>query len=115
MQSATAERPIYLLPAVVSGFLRIVTHPKIFATPSVIDAAAGHIDALLAMPNVAVLETPPRWSNFRQLCIDKSLSGNAIPDAWIASTVTQHSEHLATFDKDFRKLLPRSRLTVLKG
>ena len=115
LQSATAERPIYLLPPVISGFIRIVTHPKIFDAPSVIDAATVHIDALLALSNVTILEMPTRWSNFRQLCIEKALSGNAIPDAWIASTVAQHNEHLVTFDKDFRKLLPRSQVTLLKG
>lgn len=115
LQRATAERPIYLLPEVVSGFLRIVTHPKIFDTPSVIDAATEHIDALLALSNVSLLEMPPRWSNFKQLCINKLLSGNSIPDAWIAATVTQHSEHLVTFDKDFKKLLPRSQVTLLTG
>ena len=51
----------------------------------------------------------------RSRCLEKNLSANAIPDAWIAAAVTQLGEHLVTFDKDFRKLLTRSQLTVLKG
>jgi uncharacterized protein len=115
IQAATAERPIYILPVVVSGFLRIVTHPKIFNTPSTIAAATSHIDALLGLPNVTLLNAQAPWNDFKQLCNDKSLTGNAIPDGWIAATVTAANGHLVTFDRDFRKLLKRSQVTVLQG
>lgn len=111
--SANDQRQILLLPVVISGFLRIVTHPKIFHVPSKIEAATAHIDALLSLPNVALLEAQPRWNDFKQLCVEKSLSGNAIPDAWIAATITASNGHLATFDRDFRKLLKRSQLTII--
>ena len=112
VQASTEQRPIWLLP-VVSGFLRIATHPKIFSVPSTIAAATSHIDALLALPNVAILDSQPRWSDFKQLCVEKSLAGNAIPDAWIAATVTAANGHLVTFDRDFRKLLKRSQVTLV--
>lgn len=113
LSEATPERPIRLLPVVVSGFLRVVTHPKVFATPSPINAAVAHVDALLTLPNVIYESTNGDWPTFKKLCVDRSLTGNRIPDAWIAAVVDRLGEHLATFDKDFRKLLPRSRLTVL--
>ena len=37
-----------------------------------------------------------------------------LPDAWLASAVVHQSEHLVSFDRDFRKLLGRSQLTLLK-
>jgi uncharacterized protein len=113
LQDATTERPIRLLPVVVSGFLRVVTHPKIFSVPSTIEEATIHIDALLALPNVDLFDTQPSWQAFKKLCIEKSLTGNAIPDAWIAATAVQLSEHIVSFDKDFKKLLPRSQVTIL--
>ena len=112
--TATEERPIHLLPVVVSGFLRVATHPKIFSVPSTIDEATSHIDELLSLSNVAVLDAQPRWSDFKQLCNDKSLKGNSIPDAWIAASVMASGSHLITFDRDFRKLLKRSQVTVLQ-
>jgi uncharacterized protein len=115
IRASTEQRPIWLLPVVVSGFLRIVTHPKIFSVPSTINEATSHIDALLSLSNVAVLDAQPRWSDFKLLCNDKTLKGNAIPDAWIAASVTQINGHLVTFDKDFKKLLARSQVTVLKA
>lgn len=76
--SATQERPIHLLPVVVSGFLRVATHPKIFSIPSTIDAATSHVDALLSLSNVAVLDAQLRWNDFKKLCKEKSLKGIAI-------------------------------------
>ena len=49
----------------------------------------------------------------RQLCIEKKLSANDIPDAWLAAIVIQLGEHLFTFDADFKKLLSRTQVTVL--
>jgi hypothetical protein len=49
----------------------------------------------------------------RQLCIEKNLTANDVPDAWVAAAVIQLGEHLVTFDADFRKLLRRTQVTVL--
>ena len=113
LQAASNEQPIQLLPVVVRGFLRAVTHSKIFSVPSSIAEAVSHVDALLSLPNVVLFDTQPRWSDFNQLCIEKSLTGDAIPDAWIASTLIAINGHLVTFDRDFRKLIKRSQLTII--
>jgi len=49
----------------------------------------------------------------RQLCIEKKLTANDIPAAWLAAAVIQLGEHLVTFDTDFKKLLKRTQVTVL--
>ena len=102
-----------LMPMVLASFLRLVTSPKIFqsATPSA-DAVA-FIDALLASPSVQLAPLGPEWSTLRQLCLDKNLSGNDLPDAWLSAAVAHRGEHLVTFDRDFRKLLPRGHFTLL--
>ena len=35
-----------------------------------------------------------------------------MPDAWLAAATLHLGEHLASFDRDFRKLLGRSRFTL---
>jgi predicted nucleic acid-binding protein len=40
--------------------------------------------------------------------------GDDIPDAWLSAAVDHRGEHLASFDRDFRKLLSRSRFTLLE-
>lgn len=55
----------------------------------------------------------PEWPRLRQLCLDNGLAGNDLSDAWLAAAVEHLGELLVSFDRDFRKLLGRARLTLL--
>ena len=102
-----------LMPMVVASFLRLVTNSKIFNQPTPVEEAVGFLDALFAVPGVEMPVLGTEWPMLRQLCIEKKLAANDIPDAWIAATVIQLGEHLVTFDADFKKLLTRTQVTVL--
>ena len=111
---ADAVRPLAILPMVASGFLRLVTHPKVFVEPTPIELAQAFLRAVLDSPGVALLPLGDEWPLFEQLCARHSLSGNAIPDAWIAAAAQSHHVHLVTFDKGFRRLMKASLVTVLQ-
>jgi len=102
-----------LIPIVVASFLRLVTSARIFKVPTPIGDAVAFIDALLRAPGVEGAILGIEWPLLRQMCLDKQLSGNDLPDAWLAAAVVQLGEHLATFDKDFKRLLGRTQVTVL--
>ena len=102
-----------LMPMVLASYLRLVTSPKIFKHPTPIDEAIGFVDALLSLPGAQLAELGPEWGRFRKLCLDKKLSGNDLPDAWLVAAVAQRGEHLVSFDRDFRTLLSRSQFTLL--
>lgn len=102
-----------LLPFVVASFLRLVTHPRIFTHPTPVKDAVAFVDALLAVPGVDMPAVGAEWPLLRQLCLDKKLKANSLPDAWLAAAVTHLGEHLVTFDADLKKLLRRERVTVL--
>jgi len=102
-----------LPPMVVASFLRLVTNSRIFVRPTPVADAVKFLDSLLAVQGVEMIGLGSEWPILRQLCIDKKLAANAIPDAWLAAVVIQRGEHLVTFDADFKKLLGRSQVTVL--
>ena len=102
-----------LMPMVVASFLRLVTNAKIFIQPTPVQDAVAFLDALNATPGVEMTSVGVEWPMFRQLCVEKNLMANDIPDAWLAAAVIQFGEHLVTFDADFKKLLRRTQLTVL--
>jgi len=114
VSAGAAGAPFALMPMVVASFLRLVTSPRIFSTPTPLADAIEFVDALLAAPGTALLPMGAEWPLLRQLCLDKQLSGNDLPDAWLAAATVQQREHLVTFDRDFRKLLPRSQVTLLQ-
>ena len=102
-----------LMPMVLASFLRLVTSPKIFWSATPIEDAGAFVDALLASPGVQLAPLGPEWPKLRQLCLDKQLGGNDVPDAWLSAAVAHMGEHLVSFDRDFRKLLRRGQFTLL--
>ena len=105
---------LIVMPMVVASFLRLVTSPKIFKAPTPVDDAVAFVDALLAVSGVHLAALGPEWPRLRQLCLDKQLSGNNLPDAWLAAATMHLGEHLVSFDRDFRKLVGRSYFTLLE-
>lgn len=113
VRAAVQGSPLTVQPLVIASFLRLVTHHKIFVQPTPITEALRFIDALLAVPGVRQPMLGAEWLVFHKLCTDKSLAGNDLPDAWLAAAVIHQSEHLVSFDADFKRLLPRSQFTRL--
>jgi predicted nucleic acid-binding protein len=76
-------------------------------------SALAYIEALLQRPGVRMLVPQNEWPQLRKLCHSLELSDNSVPDAWIAACVLDRQEVLATFDRDFVRLLPEQRLVLL--
>lgn len=102
-----------LQPMAIASFLRLVTHPKIFVHPTPMADALNFIDALLEAADIEPATLGGEWPILRQLCLDKDLSNNDVPDAWLAAAAIHQGEHVVSFDADFRRLLPRNQFTRL--
>ncbi|MBX3643751.1 MAG: PIN domain-containing protein [Rubrivivax sp.] len=113
LDAAAAGAGFTAMPMAIASFLRLVTSPRIFVEPTPSAEAVAFVDALLAMPGAQLAPLGPEWPKLRQLCLDRQLSGNQLPDAWLAAAVEHLGEHLVSFDRGFRRLLPRSRFTLL--
>ena len=102
-----------LMPMVLASFLRLVTNPKVFKAPTPIEKAIAFVDSLQAFGGVEIPTLGPEWAMLRQLCLDRNLHGNDLPDAWLAAAVMHRGDHLATFDAGFKRMLRPAQLTVL--
>ena len=111
--AAASGSTLTVMPMVLASFLRLVTSPKIFQNPTPLADAVGFVDALLAAQGVELATLGPEWPRLRQLCVDRQLAGNDLPDAWLAAATLHLGEHLVSFDRDFRKLIGRSQFTLL--
>ncbi len=89
---------------VLSGFLRIVTHPKIFKQPSTTAAALAFATQIRDRENrVTVSPGPRHWSLFTKLTEESGATGNLIPDAWFAALAIEHGCEWITLDRDFAR------------
>ena len=113
LETSADGQMLAILPMVACGFLRLTTHPKVFVEPTPLKAAQTFLRAVLDTPNVTMPMLGEEWPLFEKLCAQHKLSGNAITDAWIATAALSHHLHLVTFDKDFRRLMKPSMVTVL--
>ena len=114
LAAAESGAVLTLMPMVIASLLRLVTSSKIFVQPTPVADAVAFVDAILAAPGVQLASLGTEWPRLRQLCLEKQLSGNDLPDGWLAAAVDQQAEHLVSFDRDFKKLLARTRFTLLK-
>ncbi|MGF1678664.1 MAG: TA system VapC family ribonuclease toxin, partial [Candidatus Methylacidiphilales bacterium] len=105
--------PIRLFPAVEQGFLRIVTHPKIYSAPTPLKEACSFLDILCSAPSVEITQwTPSVRKRWIQLCLDLKLQGNDCNDAMLAALAIEKSLRLVTFDQGFERF-PGLRLLLL--
>lgn len=93
-----------LADVVVTGFVRIVTNPRIYRVPAPIETALGAIDALLQHPGVARIVPGPRhWTVFSGVCRAVNARGNLVADAAIAAIAIEHGATVVTIDRDFAR------------
>jgi toxin-antitoxin system PIN domain toxin len=89
---------------VLSGFLRIVTHPRVFETPSTWAEASGFAEQLRSQPNrVVIAPGPHHWEIFARLCKSAGAKGNLIPDAFFAAMAIENGCEWITTDRDFSR------------
>lgn len=105
-------RPLALTSPVLSGVVRVLTHPKVFNPPSDRDRVVTELDRLLARPRVVRLEPgPTHWQLFVELSKDAGATGNLVPDAWLAAIAVEHGCTLVTLDGDFARFARLKRAT----
>ena len=101
-----ANREVFCLAWVtVMGYLRMSTHPAIFARPLTHDEALKNIGALLNLPHCRTIgEDDGFWDTYCKVTAEVPTRGNLVPDAQLASILTGHGvTTIYTHDRDFRK------------
>jgi toxin-antitoxin system PIN domain toxin len=91
--------------AALTGFVRIATHPRIFAEPATSSEALAFVRALLGGRHVSLLAaTDATWRHFADIAAsDRQVRANLVPDAWLAAMARSHGGRLATADRGFAR------------
>ena len=98
------DEPLGLSDVVLSGFVRVVTHPKVFREPTPLAVALEFTDALRAAPAAMTVAPGPRhWLIFEQLCRSTEARANAVPDAFLAALAIEQGTTWYTCDRSFAR------------
>lgn len=88
----------------LSALVRITTHPRIYASPSTTAEAFGFCEDLLGQPHCQIVDPGERhWDIFRRLCIETSMRGSRVTDAWYAALAIEWGCEWITFDRDYAR------------
>lgn len=91
-------------PQVLSGVIRVATHPRVFAHPSPLDETVEFCNFLLRQPHCATIQPGEQhWTIFCRLCKEGDARGNLAPDAWFAALAIESGCEWITLDRDYAR------------
>lgn len=88
----------------LSGFVRVVTNPRVFNEPDDIEDALAFAERLRELPHALTVRPGERhWSIFARLCRLTRAVGNAVPDAYLAAMAIESGSEMVTADRGFAR------------
>ena len=89
---------------VLSGFVRVVTHPKVFKSPTPLEQALEFAEDLRSRPVVTIVRPgSSHWNLFAGLCRSADARGNFVPDAYHAALALEFGLEWVTLDRGFSR------------
>ncbi len=99
---ATEPEPFALSVLVVSGFVRVVTNPRIFDPPSTLDRSLAFVSSLAERPTARIVGPgPDHLKIFERLCRESRATGKLVADAAHAAVAVEHGCTMVSTDSDF--------------
>lgn len=103
-QLVSGDEAYGMADLVLSGFIRVVTHPRVFNPPSPLDDALAFANAIREPSHcVPVTPGPRHWDLFNSLCRRASAKGNFVPDAYLAAMAIESGSEWVTTDRGFAR------------
>ncbi len=89
----------------VMAYLRIATHPSLFAAPLTPAEALANVNALVELPQVRMVSEQDGFMDaYRHVTASTPVRGNLVADAHVAAILLQNGVRtLYSNDRDFRK------------
>lgn len=89
---------------VLAGFIRIMTHPKIFRFPTPLETALRYALELRSRSNCVIVAPGLRhWEIFEHLCRAAGAKANLVPAAYLAALAIESGSEWITTDRDYAR------------
>jgi toxin-antitoxin system PIN domain toxin len=89
---------------VMSGFLRVVTNPRVFVRPDPFEDALAFVEAIRSRPNCTTVRPGARhWAIFARLCSEANAKGPLVADAYHAALAIESGCEWVTTDRDYAR------------
>jgi toxin-antitoxin system PIN domain toxin len=104
LKSVLLSEQVFFSWQTITGFLRIITHPRLSSKPLSIVQAVEIVDSWLASDNAHLVTFEKKsWNLFSSILIDSQANGNLVMDAHVAAMAASCGATVATTDRDFSR------------
>lgn len=104
MSVANGDQAFGVSELVLSGFLRIVTNPRVFKHPSSLSSALEYVNTIRDMDHCVDLRPGTcHWRIFTRLCGEAEARGDLVSDAYHAALAMESGSEWITLDGDFAR------------
>ena len=100
----TAVERVGVDTQVLAAVVRIATNAHVYESPSTATAALAFCDSVLGAPSaVTVAPSSRHWTLFASYVQELRLTGNDVPDAYLAALAVDHEATFVSLDRGFRR------------
>lgn len=98
------EETYAVTDVVITGFVRVVTNPRVFRTPTPLGRALTFADQVRGQRHAVPVNPGVRhWDIFTRLCRQVGARGGMVADAHLAALAIEHGCEFVTLDHDFAR------------
>lgn len=96
------KTPVGLSWVSISGFIRLMTHPRVLSNPLDVAQAVEYVRLWLAQQPVRIVQPGVKFEQlFLDYLITLGTAGNLTTDAQLAALAVEHQSELHSTDSDF--------------
>lgn len=104
LDKVTSNETYALANIVLSGFIRIMTHPRILDNPAPLVDAFAFCKKLRERPNCVIVHPGSNhFALFEACCEQINARANDVTDAYLAALAIEHDCEFVTADKGFKR------------
>lgn len=103
-EAMNGQEAVGLSELVLSGVVRVLSHPRVYDPPTPMEDAVAYVTALRQQSRAVHLRPGIRqWELFVELCRSGAARGNLVADAYHAALAIEAGAEWITTDRDFAR------------
>lgn len=104
LEEVLSTEEVFFSWQTISGFLRIVTNPRIYRNPMELTDAISVVESWLELENSHLVTlNKNNWPLFKKMLTDGQAKGDLVMDAHLASIAISCGAKFASTDRDFAR------------
>ncbi len=104
LENVIADEKYGVSDVILSSFLRIVTKGRVYREPTPLESAIAFLEGFRSGQGAfSITITAGVWERFVAICRAANVSGNLVPDAFLAAIAVESGCEWITTDRDFNR------------